>query len=116
MELKAALEALWALPPGSEVTLYSDSMYLVNGMSEWSAKWKKCGWKKSPNATEQVKNADLWQELDAAASRHRVTWQWVRGHSGVPGNERADRLAARGLQDSIGRELDAEAWGRLEAF
>jgi ribonuclease HI len=76
------------------VVLHTDSQYVQKGISEWIHGWKKRGWKTA--AREPVKNADLWQALDAAQARHQVEWRWVRGHSGHVGNERADQLANRG--------------------
>lgn len=95
MELLAAISALEELPAGSVVTLWTDSQYVRNGISSWMAKWKRNGWRTA--ALQPVKNVDLWQRLDAAASTHQVEWRWVRGHVGVDGNERADELARRGM-------------------
>ena len=94
MELKAVIEALSALSRPCDVVLHTDSQYVQKGISEWIHGWKKRGWKTA--AKEPVKNADLWQALDAAQARHQVEWRWVRGHSGHVGNERADQLANRG--------------------
>lgn len=91
MELQAAIEALDSLKEPCEVELVTDSTYLKNGMQSWLADWKRKGWKTS--AGKPVKNQDLWQQLDALVETHRVHWRWVRGHSGVEGNERADALA-----------------------
>lgn len=91
MELTAAIMALGALKRSSKVELYTDSQYVRQGMTEWLNAWKNKGWKNSKK--EPVKNADLWQALDALASQHQVTWHWVKGHSGHPENERADELA-----------------------
>jgi ribonuclease HI len=90
MELKAAIEGLQRLKEPCEVQFHTDSEYLKNGITAWIFGWKKKNWKK---AGKPIKNADLWQELDRAASGHKVTWHWVRGHSGHPINERCDRLA-----------------------
>lgn len=95
MELQAVIEALGALKRPSEVTVHTDSQYVQKGISEWIHGWKMRGWKTA--AKEPVKNADLWQALDAAQARHRIEWRWVRGHAGHPGNERADMLANRGV-------------------
>jgi ribonuclease HI len=89
MELTAALEALNHLKHPCHVNLYTDSLYLRDGITRWIHAWKRSGWKK------KIKNEDLWRALDTAASRHRVTWHWVRGHSGHPLNERCDTLATR---------------------
>jgi len=95
MELRAVIEALNALTRACEVTVHTDSQYVQKGISEWIHGWKARGWKTA--AREPVKNADLWQALDAAQARHRVEWRWVRGHNGHAGNERADALANRGV-------------------
>jgi ribonuclease HI len=95
MELSAAIEALASLPNNSQVTLVTDSNYVKDGMTSWLDNWKKRGWKTA--AKKPVKNVDLWQALDAQCQRHQVEWQWVKGHSGHPGNERADELARIGM-------------------
>lgn len=97
MELMAAIKALEALNRPCELTLYTDSQYVRKGITEWIANWKKRGWKTA--AKKPVKNADLWQLLDEQVQRHAVTWQWVKGHSGNPGNELADELANRGVDE-----------------
>ena len=89
--LMAAIAALETLKRPCTVELHTDSTYVMKGISEWIANWKARGWKTA--AKKPVKNVDLWQRLDEAASRHRVDWRWVKGHSGVPENERADELA-----------------------
>lgn len=94
MELMAVIEALSALTRPCNVILHTDSQYVQKGISEWIHGWKKRGWKTA--SKEPVKNADLWQALDAAQARHQVEWRWVRGHAGHAGNERADQLANRG--------------------
>ena len=94
MELMAVIEALSSLTRPCTVVVHTDSQYVQKGISEWIHGWKKRGWKTA--AKEPVKNADLWQALDAAQARHQVEWRWVRGHSGHAGNERADQLANRG--------------------
>jgi ribonuclease HI len=76
------------------VTLYTDSKYVMDGITSWINGWKRNGWKTA--AKQPVKNADLWQALDAAVARHEIEWRWVKGHSGDPGNERADALADAG--------------------
>ncbi|WP_448586693.1 ribonuclease HI [Thermaurantiacus sp.] len=91
MELTAALEALRALKVPASVTIETDSRYLLDGMTQWLAGWKRNGWRTAARAP--VRNADLWQALEAAAAPHRVRWCWVKGHAGHPRNERADRLA-----------------------
>ncbi len=99
MELMAAIESLNALKRSCEVVLYTDSTYVLKGISEWIENWKSRGWKTA--ARKPVKNEDLWRELDAAAGRHQIDWQWVKGHAGIEGNERADQLANRGLEDAL---------------
>jgi ribonuclease HI len=95
MELTAVIRALGALKHPSEVEIYTDSEYVMKGITEWLAAWKRRGWKTADR--KPVKNVDLWQALEAAAARHEVRWHWVRGHSGHAENERADALANRGV-------------------
>jgi len=96
MELLAAINALETLDRPARLTVVTDSVYVRNGVTDWIAGWKRNGWKTS--AKKPVKNADLWQRLDAAAARHEVTWEWVKGHAGHPENERADALARAGMK------------------
>lgn len=96
MELLAAIESLQLLRRPSDVTLYTDSIYVKNGITQWLAGWKRRGWKTS--AKKPVKNQDLWEALDKACEPHEIDWQWVKGHAGDPGNERADELANMGLE------------------
>jgi len=91
MELMAAIAALEVLERPSAITVVTDSSYLRDGITGWIHGWKRNGWKTA--AKKPVKNADLWQRLDAAQARHAVTWEWVRGHAGHLQNERADALA-----------------------
>lgn len=91
MELTAVIEGLKALTSPCSVTIYTDSKYVMDGMEKWLEGWKKKGWKTS--AKKPVKNADLWQKLDSETARHSISWEWVKGHSGHPENERADELA-----------------------
>ncbi|MEM1385183.1 MAG: ribonuclease HI [Pseudomonadota bacterium] len=91
MELMAAIAALETLERPSEITVVTDSVYLRDGITGWIHGWKRNGWKTA--AKKPVKNADLWQRLDAAQMRHRVSWDWVKGHAGHPQNEEADQLA-----------------------
>ena len=91
MELMAVIKALEALKRPCDITLHTDSVYVMKGMTEWLPQWKKRDWKTA--AKQPVKNVDLWQLLDQAISPHRVHWKWVKGHSGIPENERADELA-----------------------
>lgn len=95
MELMGAIEGLNLLTEPCRVALYTDSQYVQKGISEWLAGWKRNGWKKSDKTA--VKNADLWQQLDAAQHRHEVSWHWVRGHNGDPDNELADQLANQAI-------------------
>ncbi len=97
MELQAVIEGLTALTRPSSVTIVTDSQYVKNGMMQWIHNWKRNGWKTA--ARKPVKNADLWQQLDALVQKHEVRWEWVRGHSGHPENERADELANQGIED-----------------
>jgi ribonuclease HI len=98
MELMAAIRALETLTRPATVRLHTDSTYLRDGITRWLPTWKRNGWQTA--AKTPVKNADLWQRLEAAASRHEVHWHWVKGHAGHSGNERADRLAVRGLHEA----------------
>ncbi|GAB3728285.1 ribonuclease HI [Silanimonas algicola] len=91
MELMGAIAALEALKEPCAVVLHSDSKYVLQGISEWMPGWKRKGWKTAGGGA--VKNQDLWQRLDAAAAKHRMTWQWVKGHAGHVENERVDALA-----------------------
>jgi ribonuclease HI len=96
MELEAAITALETLKRPMTVAIYTDSNYLRQGITAWLPAWKARGWRTA--ARQPVKNQDLWQRLESALARHRVDWHWVRGHSGDPGNERADRLARQALR------------------
>ena len=92
MELLAAISAIEALKnPGTTARIYTDSQYVIKGVSEWVANWKRRGWKTADK--KPVKNQDLWERLDALAGQHELEWHWVKGHSGVEGNERVDQLA-----------------------
>lgn len=95
MELMAVLMGLQSLKRPCDVVICTDSQYVKNGMETWIHGWKQNGWKNSKK--EPVKNADLWQQLDAEVARHRISWQWVKGHAGHVENERADALANRGV-------------------
>ncbi|HMT94742.1 ribonuclease HI [uncultured Thiothrix sp.] len=97
MELMAAIRGLEALKQPCEVTLTTDSKYVLQGMTEWLAGWKRKGWKSASG--QPVKNQDLWQRLDIAAQPHKITWSWVRGHTGHPDNERVDGLANRAIDE-----------------
>jgi ribonuclease HI len=95
MELLAAINALEALERPAALTIVTDSAYVRSGVTEWIHGWKRNGWKTATR--KPVKNEDLWRRLDAAQARHRVVWQWVKGHAGHPENERADELARAGM-------------------
>ena len=97
MELRAAIEGLAALKRPSRVTITTDSQYVRQGITQWIEGWKRNQWRTS--AKKPVKNQDLWQLLDELTSRHEVTWEWVKGHSGHPDNEHADALANRGIDE-----------------
>ncbi|KGB80506.1 MAG: ribonuclease HI [Confluentimicrobium sp.] len=95
MELLAAINALESLTRGTAITIVTDSAYVKNGVTSWIHGWKRNGWKTA--GRKPVKNAELWQRLDAAREQHDVTWEWVKGHAGHPENERADALARAGM-------------------
>ena len=95
MELMAAISALETLDRASTITVITDSSYVKDGVSTWIHGWKRNGWKTA--AKKPFKNVGLWQRLDAAQARHKVTWEWVKGHAGHPENERADALARAGM-------------------
>lgn len=97
MELMGAIEALASLKEDCEIKLYTDSTYVLKGITEWMPNWKARGWKTA--AKKPVKNVDLWQRLDEEIQRHQIDWKWVKGHSGDPGNEAADQLANRGIDE-----------------
>ena len=91
MELIAVIEGLRALKRSCHVELYTDSKYVMHGINEWIENWKRNGWKTA--ARKPVKNLDLWQQLDEEVARHEISWNWVKGHTGIEGNELADQLA-----------------------
>ena len=91
MELRAALEGLRALTEPHKVELFTDSVYLKDGITKWLKRWKRNGWRTTTR--QPVKNADLWRQLDEAAGSHRIEWRWLKGHAGHPDNERCDQLA-----------------------
>ncbi len=95
MELTAVIEALAALTRPCTVQLYTDSVYVKNGIEQWIHNWKKNGWKTADK--KPVKNSELWQRLEREAARHHIGWHWVKGHANHPGNECADALANRGV-------------------
>ncbi len=102
MELMAAIEALGGLKEPCQVTLYTDSRYVRDGITQWLPDWRRRGW--LTRAKKPVKNQDLWMRLDDLVQRHEVDWRWVKGHAGDPGNERADALANLGLEQTLTRE------------
>ena len=95
MELMAAIQGLEALKRGVKVRVHTDSTYVKDGITKWIHGWKKNGWKTA--AKKPVKNAELWQRLDAAQARHEVRWEWIKGHAGHAENEKADELARAGM-------------------
>jgi len=97
MELTAVIRALEALKRPCRVQLYTDSQYVQKGITLWIHDWKRRGWRTADK--KPVKNVDLWQQLEAQAGRHAVSWHWVKGHAGHDGNERADALANRGIDE-----------------
>lgn len=99
MELLAAISALETLTRPCKVALYTDSQYVRNGITEWLTNWKRRGWKTADK--KPVKNVELWQRLDAAAARHNIDWHWVKGHAGNEGNELADKLANRAIDERL---------------
>lgn len=99
MELTAPIKALESLTRRCTVQVHTDSTYVRNGITKWMNNWKRNGW--MTTTKQPVKNADLWQRLEAACAEHDVTWHWVKGHSGVDDNELADKLATRGMQEAL---------------
>ena len=105
MELTAAIRALEALNRSCDSALYTDSRYVQQGITRWIRQWKQKNWKTA--SRKAVKNADLWMQLDELCGRHQVSWHWVRGHAGNPGNEQADMLANRAIDEQDQRALVA---------
>lgn len=97
MELTAVIEGLKALNQPCQVDLHVDSQYVMQGVTKWIAGWKRNGWRTADK--KPVKNQDLWQALDEQVARHAISWHWVKGHAGDPGNERADQLANKGVDE-----------------
>lgn len=110
MELTAAIEALKALPSGA-ATLFTDSQYLVRGMTEWLRPWKSHGWKNAAGA--KVRNRDLWKELDLLTTGRDIAWVWIKGHDGHAGNEEVDRLAGEAARRALA--LSAKPSRRVKA-
>ena len=102
MELTAAIRGLAALNRPCDVILYTDSQYVRKGITEWLSQWKARDWRTADK--NPVKNVDLWQALEREIERHRIEWHWVKGHAGVPGNERADRLANEAIDELLRTE------------
>ncbi len=102
MEMLAVIEALGALKRPCKVLLHVDSQYVMKGMTEWIHGWKQRGWRTADK--KPVKNADLWMRMDEEVARHTITWKWVKGHAGDPGNERADLLANRGVEEALAKK------------
>ena len=100
MELTAVIRALEALKRPVEARVFTDSEYVRRGITEWVSSWKARGWKTADR--KPVKNQDLWEELDRLAAQHRIEWHWVKGHAGIPGNERVDRLANQAIDALTG--------------
>ncbi len=98
MELSAAIEALNCLKRPSEILLHTDSKYVMDGITKWMHGWKRNSWKTA--AKKPVKNQDLWMALDEAIKPHDIEWKWVKGHAGIPGNEKADELANKGMDQN----------------
>ncbi len=99
MELMAVIQGLESLQRDCEILVYTDSRYVLDGVTKWMVNWKKNGWKTA--AKKPVKNVELWQRLDKALQQHCVQWRWVKGHSGDEGNERADLLANKGIDEML---------------
>ena len=99
MEMTAIIEALKIVKMDCNITLYTDSKYVMDGITKWLSNWKKKGWITSNK--KPVKNKDLWQTLEESISKHNIEWQWVKGHAGIPGNEKADELANQGIDELI---------------
>lgn len=100
MELMAVIEGLRALTRGCDVDLKTDSKYVIQGVNDWMKNWKLNGWKTA--AKKPVKNVDLWKMLDDETGRHSICWHWVKGHSGIAGNEHADQLANQAIDEELG--------------
>jgi ribonuclease HI len=114
MELLAAIRGLEALKRRCRVIVYTDSEYLRKGITEWLAQWQARGWRTA--AKKAVKNEDLWRELAMLAASHEIEWHWVKGHSGHPGNDRADRLANRGIDDLLSAQRMGQPPQKYQEF
>ena len=113
MEMMGAISALEALQTPAAVIVYSDSKYLIDGITKWIKGWKKNGWK---TRAGEVKNVDLWKRIDALAAKHSIRWEWVKGHNGNPGNERADTLARMGRMSVTGQVQKAGGFSNEAAW
>jgi ribonuclease HI len=98
MEMQAAIEAFNALKEPCEIEIYTDSTYVMKGVTEWMRAWKNNGWKNAER--KPVKNADLWAEMDVAITRHKINWHWVKGHNGHEMNEKVDKLARKAAEEA----------------
>ncbi len=114
MEIQAAIMALRALKVPCDVTFHSDSKYLISGATDWTKNWKRSGW--MTKSKQPVKNADLWRALDAIMANHKISWQWVKGHSGNVGNERCDALANEAIAALQARLTPAQLRSELDVF
>lgn len=114
MELRAAIEALTALKQPCAVEFHTDSIYLRDGITKWLHGWKRNGWR--TKAKQPVKNEDLWRQLDAAVSAHKVNWHWVKGHAGEAGNERCDELATAAIATVKQRHSKEQLVASLREF
>jgi len=114
MELQGAIEALGALKESCEVEFYTDSKYVQNGVLSWMENWKRNGW--MTKARKPVKNEDLWRQLDAAVSRHQISWHWLKGHAGHAGNERCDELATEAVERLKEKYSPAQLEEQLQEF
>jgi ribonuclease HI len=110
MELTAVIRALEVLQRPSRLHIVTDSQYVLHGVTQWLAGWKRRGWRTADG--KPVKNQELWQRLDELLAPHQAEWTWVRGHTGHPENERADALANRGIDELLGGKAAAGAGGR----
>jgi len=106
MELLAAIQGLSALTKPSQVVLTTDSEYLRKGITEWLMSWKRRGWRTADK--KPVKNVDLWQKLDEVAQKHKITWKWIKGHSGHPENDIADALANQGIAEMMKKDITSK--------
>jgi ribonuclease HI len=114
MELSAAINALQAVKEPCDISFYTDSEYVKNGISQWMPAWKARGWKTAQK--KPVKNVDLWQALDVARAPHHISWHWVKGHAGHPENERCDELATAAIESLRARSTPAQIRAALQSF